>query len=654
MPQRETEPPPRHSTARVSSPSLLLALVPIAQCGDSNSFFTWFGSHSEGSGEASSGSGEEGHELGDIVAVIHDYLISLSATLENAEPELRNISSPCSSPAPPSCPCSTCADDTETAAFWTNSSWTLATMPPSAPLIAFDFTTVSLTARGDAGSTDGILETCMSSFLDNAFLKVAAREADIYNRIGYEYAAFQALGNYVQWPAIEWCTDDYDPRFRSWYVSAASGPKDVVIVLDNSGSMSNSGRMQIAIDAAVKLLDTLTDADYVGVIKFASTATALLGNRQLVQATDAARAELKTAVEALRPDSSTNFVGAFNLAFQMLSRSASSEATSGCTKAILFLSDGEPDSWDQSNFDELARKSEGVQVFTYALGDGAQQDVLKSIACRNNGAMWAVPDNANLGDAMADYYTFLAPLQEPCQVRWTYYTDYSSGVPLLAACLATFKKPQASSDTWCAAGSAGCMPELMGVMCMDASVIVSKATIDARADSASFYDRVTADQTACNKVAATAAQLQGLRRRISTTWGDAVCTAGDMGTSTVEQPVSCYSNMSTVAVDEITGWGIFGIVFGFVTVILCVVLICCLRHKKAARRPRPTDARSMATGASQQQQQPVLPVAQGVAVAQPVGYASPGMQPAYPMQTQMQQYPTQPAQQALVMGQAIA
>ena len=62
----------------------------------------------------------------------------------------------------------------------------------------------------------------------------------------------------------------------------------------------------------------------------------------------------------------------------------------------------------------------------------------------------------------------------------------------------------------------------------------------------------------------------------------------------------------------------------------------------------------MATGASQQQQQPALPVAQGVAVAQPVGYAAPGVQPAYPMQTQMGQYPTQQPQQAIVMGQPIA
>ena len=35
----------------------------------------------------------------------------------------------------------------------------------------------------------------------------------------------------------------YDPRRRPWFVAASSGPKDVVIVIDVSGSMEDYGRM---------------------------------------------------------------------------------------------------------------------------------------------------------------------------------------------------------------------------------------------------------------------------------------------------------------------------------------------------------------------------------------------------------------------------
>ncbi len=37
--------------------------------------------------------------------------------------------------------------------------------------------------------------------------------------------------------------NNYDPRIRPWYVAASTGPKDVVLILDTSGSMGNYGRI---------------------------------------------------------------------------------------------------------------------------------------------------------------------------------------------------------------------------------------------------------------------------------------------------------------------------------------------------------------------------------------------------------------------------
>ena len=33
---------------------------------------------------------------------------------------------------------------------------------------------------------------------------------------------------------------DYDPRFRPWYVVATSGAKNVILIIDTSGSMSGT------------------------------------------------------------------------------------------------------------------------------------------------------------------------------------------------------------------------------------------------------------------------------------------------------------------------------------------------------------------------------------------------------------------------------
>ena len=59
---------------------------------------------------------------------------------------------------------------------------------------------------------------------------------------------------------------DYDPRSRPWYLSAASGSKDVVIVIDCSAGMRQNGRLARAAAAAKLILTTLSKTDYVNVI----------------------------------------------------------------------------------------------------------------------------------------------------------------------------------------------------------------------------------------------------------------------------------------------------------------------------------------------------------------------------------------------------
>jgi voltage-dependent calcium channel alpha-2/delta-3 len=51
-------------------------------------------------------------------------------------------------------------------------------------------------------------------------------------------------GVMTTFPAIMWtradgtCGDKYDPRRRPWYLSGSNGPKNVIFILDSSGSMS--------------------------------------------------------------------------------------------------------------------------------------------------------------------------------------------------------------------------------------------------------------------------------------------------------------------------------------------------------------------------------------------------------------------------------
>jgi len=66
--------------------------------------------------------------------------------------------------------------------------------------------------------------------------------------------------------------NDYDPRFRPWYVGATTGPKNLVLVFDSSGSMTNANRNVLAVGAAINVIDTLGASDWFGFVSFATTA----------------------------------------------------------------------------------------------------------------------------------------------------------------------------------------------------------------------------------------------------------------------------------------------------------------------------------------------------------------------------------------------
>lgn len=83
-----------------------------------------------------------------------------------------------------------------------------------------------------------------------------------------------ATGFMRQYPAMNWygmvSVDLFDCRTRSWYIEAATSPKDVLILMDTSGSMTGI-RREIARHVINNILDTLGNNDFVNVITFSDT-----------------------------------------------------------------------------------------------------------------------------------------------------------------------------------------------------------------------------------------------------------------------------------------------------------------------------------------------------------------------------------------------
>jgi len=204
----------------------------------------------------------------------------------------------------------------------------------------------------------------------------------------------------------------YDTRERPWYVAASSGPKDVVLVLDTSGSMAMNSRLALAKTAAKDVIDALTIGDHFGVVEFNTYASTLNSGGRLLQATVENKNTMKAAVDRLSDGGATNFYAAFEEAFDLIDTSTAYEYTSNCHTAILFLTDGEMTAGGTEsqvyNLINQRNAAHDATVFTYSLGSGADDVVPKAIACETGGIWAGIPDGDDLSSYMTGYYKLLA------------------------------------------------------------------------------------------------------------------------------------------------------------------------------------------------------------------------------------------------------
>ena len=201
---------------------------------------------------------------------------------------------------------------------------------------------------------------------------------------------------------------------RSNSFQSNSGPKDVVLVLDVSGSMENYGRLELAKRAAITVIETLTVADRVAIVAFSEEAQQIGGYDSLIRTTYENKQLLIQAINELTSGGPTNFMAAFEVAFDAIDKTIQIEASSGCNNiAILFMTDGKISS-GQSDVIELvnsytnhiaAEHGMDTTIFTFSLGETADHEVTKSLACSTGGIWTPVSDYTDdLIDAMSSYY----------------------------------------------------------------------------------------------------------------------------------------------------------------------------------------------------------------------------------------------------------
>ncbi|KAM9174058.1 voltage-dependent calcium channel subunit alpha-2/delta-1 isoform 1-T1 [Pangshura tecta] len=273
------------------------------------------------------------------------------------------------------------------------------------------------------GSTIVLNELNWTGALDEVFKKNREEDPTLLWQV---FGSATGLARY--YPASPWVDksrtpnkiDLYDVRRRPWYIQGAASPKDMLILVDASGSVSGL-TLKLIRTSVIEMLETLSDDDFVNVVSFNNNAQNVSCFNHLVQANVRNKKKLKEAVYKISAKGITDYKKGFIYAFQQLQNHSGSRAN--CNKIIMLFTDGGEER-AQEIFNTY-NKDKKVRVFTFSVGQhNYDKGPIQWMACQNKGYYYEIP---SIGAIRINTQEYLDVLGRPMvlagdkakQVQWT-------------------------------------------------------------------------------------------------------------------------------------------------------------------------------------------------------------------------------------------
>lgn len=242
--------------------------------------------------------------------------------------------------------------------------------------------------------------------------------------------------------------DLYDVRRRPWYIQGAASPKDMLILVDASGSVSGL-TLKLIRTSVCEMLETLSDDDYVNVVYFNTRVKKTACFENLVQANVRNKKLLKDAVQNITAKGITNYTKGFEFAFEQLS--AINVSRANCNKIIMLFTDG-----GEERAQAVLQKynnDKKVRIFTFSVGQhNYDKGPIQWMACSNKGYFYEIP---SIGAIRINTQEYLDVLGRPMvladkqakQVQWTnVYLDALELGLVITGTLPVFNKTKTKDD----------------------------------------------------------------------------------------------------------------------------------------------------------------------------------------------------------------
>uniref|UniRef100_A0A8C7A2Y4 Calcium voltage-gated channel auxiliary subunit alpha2delta 1 n=1 Tax=Nothoprocta perdicaria TaxID=30464 RepID=A0A8C7A2Y4_NOTPE len=273
------------------------------------------------------------------------------------------------------------------------------------------------------GSTIVLNELNWTAALDDVFKRNREEDPTLLWQV---FGSATGLARY--YPASPWVDksrtpnkiDLYDVRRRPWYIQGAASPKDMLILVDASGSVSGL-TLKLIRTSVIEMLETLSDDDFVNVVSFNNNAQNVSCFNHLVQANVRNKKKLKEAVYKISAKGITDYKKGFSYAFEQLLNHSVSRAN--CNKIIMLFTDG-----GEERAQEIFHKyneDKKVRVFTFSVGQhNYDKGPIQWMACENKGYYYEIP---SIGAIRINTQEYLDVLGRPMvlagekakQVQWT-------------------------------------------------------------------------------------------------------------------------------------------------------------------------------------------------------------------------------------------
>uniref|UniRef100_A0A673AWM1 Calcium voltage-gated channel auxiliary subunit alpha2delta 1 n=1 Tax=Sphaeramia orbicularis TaxID=375764 RepID=A0A673AWM1_9TELE len=301
------------------------------------------------------------------------------------------------------------------------------------------------------GSTIVLNELNWTEALEDVFKKNTEDDPTLLWQV---FGSATGLARY--YPASPWMDarktpskiDLYDVRRRPWYIQGAASPKDMLILVDASGSVSGL-TLKLIRTSVSEMLETLSDDDYVNVVYFNTRVKKTACFDHLVQANVRNKKLLKDAVQNITAKGITNYTKGFEFAFEQLS--ATNVSRANCNKIIMLFTDGGEER--AQAILEKYNADKKVRIFTFSVGQhNYDKGPIQWMACSNKGYFYEIP---SIGAIRINTQEYLDVLGRPMvladkkakQVQWTnVYLDALELGLVITGTLPVFNKTKTKDD----------------------------------------------------------------------------------------------------------------------------------------------------------------------------------------------------------------